>query len=77
MKSAGEGKRFNAFLAEFTDAWLLAGAAAGGIPDIPAAIFNCALRRCRPIETAGAGIYEGAQSSQVTLLRQNGSKPSS
>ena len=69
MKSVAGRKRFNAFLAEFTDAWLSATGLAGGQPRVILIIpLQSSIVRCGDagrIETAAAGIYEGAAGKYV------------
>jgi hypothetical protein len=56
----GSEKRFNAFLAEFTDAWLSAAGPAGGLPRVTLMFpLQSLIVRCGEagrIETAAAGI---------------------
>ena len=63
----GGKKRFNAFLAEFAEAWLLVAGLTGAMRRvilIILAILNCVVRcgDAGRIETAAAGIYEGVAS---------------
>jgi hypothetical protein len=61
MESAAGEKRFNAFLAEFTDAWLLVAGLEGSLPRVILIIpLQSLIVRCGEagrIETAAAGIY--------------------
>jgi hypothetical protein len=62
-------KRFNAFLAEFTDAWLSATGLAGGLRGVILIIpLQSLIVRCGGagrIETAAAGIYEGTAAKYI------------
>jgi hypothetical protein len=57
----GGEKRFNPFLAEFTDAWLSAAGPAGGLPQVTLIfLLQSSIVRCGEvgrIETAAAEIY--------------------
>jgi hypothetical protein len=76
MKSAAGEKRFNAFLAEFTDAWLLSAGPAAGLPEVILIILpQSSIVRCGDvgrIETTAAAIYEGIASRYIAGAAEQG-----
>jgi hypothetical protein len=65
MESAAGEKRFNAFLAEFTDAWLLVAGLPGVILIFPRQSLIVRCGGSRRIEITAAGIYQGAADTIV------------